>query len=239
MGTNFFLANFCREKLSVLLLIILFLTLGCSVTRREIDNNTVNFSINSEQKIIIIQPKVKFEFVDNSSPYQNDSKKILETSLWLMDEVEDIVRNKGFKSVVITRKQKQAERISRKDSLSNSSDHFVRLHLKENDVTTLQKACKNNDDVMFLFLYLKVKVGNQGGWGVQGLPPISFQLVPRAKQSTSNIRSIIRDCNKDKYYWHNEVFVRELPIIDNSIFKNSMVKLFDNLSTKNIMESNI
>lgn len=204
----------------LILVFLIFFISGCntSVKRKTIESNYKEYSIESSRNLFIVSPQIKYLSINNEPLPTADNKKVLELKNWITGIVRDQLKSIGAKNV-------SSVTINKLETYTN---RFVRTSLKENDAAILKSSCDSSEDHLYVFLYYKVRLGDDNEWEIRGLPPIAFQLATKVPQSNSYFRANIRDCSGNSL-WRNEFFVRYKPEIGNSDQESKIKNLFNNL----------
>lgn len=174
--------------------------------------NSIN--VNSDQKIVIIPPKIIFEHIVTEERINPDAAKLKELSDIIMNTLESVI---GGSNVIFSRVFKTVD-----NEMLFSSDKYVRSNVSETDLSYLINFCDSNSKSIVLLQYLFIKTGLGAYWN-----PMSGNI--GGDTSSSLYRTAGFECNSKQMVWHNSVFIRGVLTVDNivkplqSIFRNAFI----------------
>jgi hypothetical protein len=186
---------------------------------------------NTNSIVLSLPPKITFETVDTAAPLPGEAFQAAAIADWVQGIANKAIEAKGFNRVSAGKRGGGGELT---DTLTQNANIYVRktATIQNEDLNLLRKACIDNQPLAVLSQYMRVKVGQEKSWKIEGVPPLQFSLSPTAGTHSTYFRAVLRQCDTGKVIWRDSFFLRELPKTDSASLNESLQLLYRSLPEK-------
>jgi hypothetical protein len=202
---------------------------SCSTAPKIISLEKQNYTVNAMTQIKVVFPKVTFEKLEDIEEVPAGLTDSQEIAQWVSGLTLQEMRHKGLGADTLPIDERNASGLNKKN-LTFFADDLVRMNPSEESLKVFHEACKAEDNVSMAFHYLRVKLGKDRYWVVNGVPLIAWNAVPQVPMSNSTLRAVLRRCPDGDVLWRNEVFLRDIPAVGEASFERAVGHLYQNLS---------
>lgn len=206
---------------SVPFLILAFFLTSCATMPKTISTTPAYEAVlPADSRIFILQPLLKFERLQDEVIL--DPSNFGGTSI--VSSLNTTARNAVLRSkyqVAETEVMNAPEIVDLYSRLQSLSSRLAAGQLNDEADTTLQRLSALDQNLVILSHFLYAKVGRGGYWN-----PMSGAI--GSSMSTSRLQVSLIRCSTGQVLWKNEVFLRQLPQVDNPKFAESLQLLYAN-----------